>query len=144
MANKSFPDYTISVCIISIIRLVILFENTDSQDPSKDVLSTVIWSSVELNLALICCTLPVLKPLYVKIILSLDTRRPKLVPPEAVVTIGGRGERPPVLLHDELTTCNGDGPGKTNSLQQLPATMITDVPLSVNDEEQGINARDIK
>jgi hypothetical protein len=57
------------VCVISIIRLYILvvfFEHQD--DPAYYGAPNAYWSSIEMNLAIVCASLPALKPLIVKII----------------------------------------------------------------------------
>jgi hypothetical protein len=57
------------VCIISIIRLyvlVVFFQHPD--DPAYYGAPNAYWSSIEMNLAIVCASLPALKPLVVNIL----------------------------------------------------------------------------
>lgn len=129
-----------SVCIISIIRIVKMYDITHSVDKSKEALSAAIWSSVELNTALICCTLPVLKPLYVKIIPNLGGARPKAALSNAPTTVGGGGKNRPVMINDESRIDSNNTHFRSESLDYPSATASMTVS-SIQDEEKGINAR---
>ncbi|KAF4445629.1 integral membrane protein [Fusarium austroafricanum] len=53
------------VTIISIIRLVFILNlDLKSPDVTWNITNTLIWSYVETNIAIVCCRLPSLKPLY--------------------------------------------------------------------------------
>lgn len=56
----------LSVCIISILRLQSLVEISNSADPTYDNPSAATWSSVEINVGIICSCLPLLRPLLIR------------------------------------------------------------------------------
>ncbi|OAL01627.1 hypothetical protein IQ06DRAFT_272352 [Phaeosphaeriaceae sp. SRC1lsM3a] len=63
------------VCIVSILRLnalVILSKHPD--DRTYYSAATAYWSAIEMNLGIVCASLPALKPLIVKIIPGFSTR----------------------------------------------------------------------
>ncbi len=60
-----------SACIASIIRLHALYVVSVSDDITWDNPGTAIWSSIELNVAIICTSISVLKPLLSRIIPGL-------------------------------------------------------------------------
>ena len=53
-------------CIASIIRLYTIRIFTTSQDPFFDAVPVNLWSMVEINVAMICASIPCLKPLISK------------------------------------------------------------------------------
>ncbi|KAL9111934.1 MAG: hypothetical protein Q9227_003784 [Pyrenula ochraceoflavens] len=65
------------VCITSILRLKSLYTASVSTDLTWDNVGAAAWSSVELNVAIICASLPMLKPLIVRMFPKLlgSTRR---------------------------------------------------------------------
>lgn len=63
------------VCVVSILRLhslTIIARHPD--DSTYYSASAAYWSSIEMNLAIICASLPALKPLVVKIIPGFSSR----------------------------------------------------------------------
>ncbi|OHW93755.1 CFEM domain-containing protein [Colletotrichum incanum] len=62
-------------CVASMVRLQYLVSFADSVDPTWENVMAVIWSAVELNLAIICGSLPALRPLLKKIPVSLTTAK---------------------------------------------------------------------
>jgi hypothetical protein len=63
------------VCVVSILRLnalVILSKHPD--DRTFYSAATAYWSAIEINLGIVCASLPALKPLVVKIIPGFSTR----------------------------------------------------------------------
>ncbi|EGX49221.1 hypothetical protein AOL_s00078g605 [Orbilia oligospora ATCC 24927] len=59
------------VCVVSILRLHALIVLESSQDPTWDQAATTCWSSIELNIAIICASLPTLRPVIGRIFPSL-------------------------------------------------------------------------
>ncbi|KAF3171388.1 hypothetical protein TWF225_010567 [Orbilia oligospora] len=59
------------VCVVSILRLHALIVLESSQDPTWDQAATTCWSSIELNIAIICASLPTLRPVIRRIFPSL-------------------------------------------------------------------------
>ncbi|KAJ2905737.1 hypothetical protein MKZ38_004604 [Zalerion maritima] len=57
------------VCIVSVLRLIGLYQISfaPAYDRSKHGISIAVWSSIEINIAMICGCLPMLKPLLVRI-----------------------------------------------------------------------------
>ncbi|CZR63852.1 uncharacterized protein PAC_13749 [Phialocephala subalpina] len=53
-------------CISSIIRLYTIKVFTDSKDPFWDGVPINIWSMIEINVAMICASVPAMKPLFTK------------------------------------------------------------------------------
>ncbi|OHE97213.1 integral membrane protein [Colletotrichum orchidophilum] len=60
-------------CIASMIRLRYLVFFANTFDSTWDNVDVVIWSSVELNLAIICGSLPALKPIFRKMSIVFTT-----------------------------------------------------------------------
>lgn len=59
--------YTLnSVCIVSIIRLPTLRAASMAADPTWNNVSAALWTLTELNVAILCSSLPVLRPLVFK------------------------------------------------------------------------------
>ncbi|KAF1828047.1 hypothetical protein BDW02DRAFT_303026 [Decorospora gaudefroyi] len=63
------------VCIVSIVRLheLIVFAN-HPEDPTWYSAGNAYWSSIEMNMAIVCATVPALKPLVVKVVPSFSKR----------------------------------------------------------------------
>ncbi|KAK6524936.1 hypothetical protein TWF281_011826 [Arthrobotrys megalospora] len=59
------------VCVVSILRLHALITLESSQDPTWDQAATTRWSCIELNIAIICASLPTLRPVIGKVIPSV-------------------------------------------------------------------------
>ncbi|KAE8444821.1 hypothetical protein EG329_014176 [Mollisiaceae sp. DMI_Dod_QoI] len=53
-------------CISSIVRLYTIKVFTDSKDPFWDGVPINIWSMIEINVAVICASVPAMKPLFTK------------------------------------------------------------------------------
>lgn len=58
---------TRSVCIISIIRVPTLQAASSAADPTWDNVGAALWTLAELNAAILCSSLPVLRPLFFKV-----------------------------------------------------------------------------
>ncbi|KAJ0109732.1 hypothetical protein J7T55_004281 [Diaporthe amygdali] len=54
------------VCIVSIIRIPTLQAASKAADPTADNVSAALWTLTELNAAILCSSLPVLRPLVFK------------------------------------------------------------------------------
>ncbi|KAM5343756.1 hypothetical protein ACJ41O_012293 [Fusarium nematophilum] len=63
------------VCIISVYRMCTLRGAVFSNDPPWDNVGAAIWSPIELNCAIICASLPSLRPLVSKIVSGMSTNR---------------------------------------------------------------------
>ncbi|KAF2113783.1 hypothetical protein BDV96DRAFT_523333 [Lophiotrema nucula] len=64
------------VCITSILRLVLVHDAAESGNVTKSGTYALIWSTVEVNVAIICASLLVMKPLFVRMF-------PRLAPTQA-------------------------------------------------------------
>lgn len=53
-------------CISSIVRLYTIKVFTDSKDPFWDGVPINIWSMIEINVAVICASVPAMKPLFTR------------------------------------------------------------------------------
>lgn len=63
------------VCIVSVLRVyAINVFDKHQDDPTYHGAPTAYWSSIEVNLAIVCASLPVLKPLVVRIIPVFGSR----------------------------------------------------------------------
>ena len=60
-----------SVCIVSILRLHTLVAISNSTDQSYDNPAAATWSSIEVNVGIICSCLPLLRPLIQMVMVSL-------------------------------------------------------------------------
>lgn len=56
-----------SVCVISIIRVPTLQEAADAKDPTWDNVAVALWTLAEFNMAILCSSLPILRPLFFKV-----------------------------------------------------------------------------
>jgi hypothetical protein len=63
----------LSVCIISVYRMCTLRGAVESQDPPWDNVGAAIWSVIELNCAIICASLPTLRPLVAKVVPGMSS-----------------------------------------------------------------------
>ncbi|KAK2737069.1 hypothetical protein FQN55_001281 [Onygenales sp. PD_40] len=54
-------------CLMSILRLYGLIVLSKSKDPTWEQPATAYWSSIELNMGIICASLPTLKPFITKV-----------------------------------------------------------------------------
>lgn len=63
----------VSVCIISVYRISTLRGAVESQDPPWDNVGAAIWSVIELNCAIICASLPTLRPLVAKVVPGMSS-----------------------------------------------------------------------
>jgi hypothetical protein len=64
-----------SVCIVSIIRLQALVAISNSRDPTYDNPPAATWSSIEINVGIICSCLPLLRPLLTRFLPGIFTSR---------------------------------------------------------------------
>jgi hypothetical protein len=53
-----------SGCIASIFRLRALYTSTKTKDPTWDKTGTVYWSAIELNVGVMCASMPTLRCLF--------------------------------------------------------------------------------
>jgi hypothetical protein len=67
--------YHNSVCIVSILRLQSLVSISNSTDPTYDNPAAATWSSVEINVGIICSCLPLLRPLLNRFLPGVFTSR---------------------------------------------------------------------
>ena len=74
------------VCIISILRLHSLYIISVSKDPSFDNLDAAMWSTLEVQIAILCACLPCLRPLASRWF-------PQIVPPSLTLSEGSRAQR---------------------------------------------------
>ncbi|KAH7233847.1 uncharacterized protein BKA55DRAFT_580350 [Fusarium redolens] len=61
------------VCIISVYRMCTLREAVFSDDPPWNGAGAAIWSVIELNCAIICASLPTLRPLIAKVVPGMSS-----------------------------------------------------------------------
>lgn len=54
------------VCIVSIVRVPTLRAASQAQDPTWDNVAAALWTLAELNAAILCSSLPTLRPLFFK------------------------------------------------------------------------------
>jgi hypothetical protein len=64
-----------SVCVVSILRLQFLVAISNSSDPTYDNPPAATWSSVEINVGIICSCLPLLRPLLTRFLPNIFTTR---------------------------------------------------------------------
>ena len=91
-----------SVCIVSILRLHSLVAISNSTDQSYDNPSAATWSSIEVNVGIICSCLPLLRPLMHKFlpgVFSSHRRNTPSTAPRAYPTIGSARSRPLPSTH---------------------------------------------
>ncbi|KAH7067946.1 hypothetical protein FB567DRAFT_634614 [Paraphoma chrysanthemicola] len=64
------------VCIVTILRLVLVHHFAHRGQVTKSGTFTLIWSTVEINVAIICASLLVMKPLFARFIPALVSEQP--------------------------------------------------------------------
>ncbi|KAJ4246868.1 hypothetical protein NW762_013420 [Fusarium torreyae] len=67
------------VCIISVYRMCTLREAVYSDDPPWNGAGAAIWSVIELNCAIICASLPTLRPLIAKVVPGMSSNHSNYV-----------------------------------------------------------------
>ena len=65
--NKNANSFPYSVCLCSVLRIIAIALAPIMYYPSWAGQPIALWTSIEANLALICCSLPILRPLAVRI-----------------------------------------------------------------------------
>ncbi|TEA11261.1 Satratoxin biosynthesis SC1 cluster protein 4 [Colletotrichum sidae] len=99
-------------CIASMIRLKYLISYANTFDSTWDNVDVVLWSSIELNLAIVCGSLPALRPLFKKIPGLLSTvketaqseyRRRSQMPSNAAKSFHSRQSRQSHMLSSEAS-----------------------------------------
>ena len=63
-----------SVCLVSIVRFYYLWFGAKSTDVTWDVAAVAMWSAIELNVAIVCSCLMVMKPLVSRFFPGLFTQ----------------------------------------------------------------------
>lgn len=89
-----------SVCVISIIRIPTLRYGASSPDPSYTNVTTALWSLAELQIAILCTSLPVLRPIVARFLRGIY---PADNGPERVRDGPNRRAKQP-RQHQELST----------------------------------------
>jgi hypothetical protein len=56
----------LSGCIISLVRLYYLYYGAQANDVTRDLAGVSMWSVIELNVAIVCASLMVMKPLVAR------------------------------------------------------------------------------
>ena len=51
-------------CIMSIVRLQSIYTYTLAQDPFRDAIQVNVWSEIEFHIAILCASVPALKPIF--------------------------------------------------------------------------------
>jgi hypothetical protein len=104
-----------SVCIVSILRLQSLVSISNSTDPTYDNPAAATWSSVEINVGIICSCLPLLRPLFNRFLPGVFTSRNRIdnVDPKNYATIRSTNSRKGSPSQDdsslEMTKQSHDG-----------------------------------
>jgi hypothetical protein len=103
-----------SVCIVSILRLQSLVAISNSTDPTYDNPPAATWSSVEINVGIICSCLPLLRPILTRFLPGGFTSRVRSVTtgPKQYATIqsthGSKMSKSRGESSIELTKYDGD------------------------------------
>ncbi|KAF1942306.1 hypothetical protein EJ02DRAFT_345713 [Clathrospora elynae] len=64
------------VCIIAILRLVLVYDATHRNQVTKSGTYALIFSSIEVNIAIMCASLLVMKPLFARFMPSIVSEQP--------------------------------------------------------------------
>ncbi|KAF2024122.1 hypothetical protein EK21DRAFT_118088 [Setomelanomma holmii] len=64
------------VCIVSILRLILVHHYAHKGEVTKSGQFALIWSTVELNVSIICASLLVMKPLFARFLPAIMTDQP--------------------------------------------------------------------
>ncbi|KAF2734334.1 hypothetical protein EJ04DRAFT_603287 [Polyplosphaeria fusca] len=68
------------VCMTSILRLLLVHDAAKENDITKAGNLALIWSSLEINVAIICASLLVMKPLFLRVFPQTQTASSTLIP----------------------------------------------------------------
>lgn len=132
-----------SICIVSIIRIVLLATIKNGLDYSYTGVETIYWSLIEINTAIVCASIMTLKPLFNRIF-AQSTRQTTGTPDEAapghhhhhipLPTIGSRPSRkavPPIQTRQSWLTAQ---------LAKLDKSLqtVTETRVAGNDEEANL------
>ena len=79
-----------SGCIASILRLHTLYIATHSKDPTWDKTGTVYWSSIELNVGIICASMTTLRPLASRMLPGVFSTIKSTKTPAYIMVSGGK------------------------------------------------------
>lgn len=107
---------TRSICIVSIIRLVLLATVKDGLDYSYTGVETIYWSLIEINTAIVCASIMTLKPLFNRIF-AQSSRQTTGTPGEAAP--GGHHHHHHHHQHIPLPTI-GSRPSRKTTAQSPP------------------------
>ncbi|KAG6355933.1 hypothetical protein INS49_015317 [Diaporthe citri] len=134
---------TLTICIVSIIRIVLLATIQNGPDYSYMGVETTYWSLIEINTAIVCASIMTLKPLFNRIF-TQSTRQTTATPDEAapghhhqhipLPTIGSRPSRkavPPIQTRQSWLSAQLAKLDK--SLQTVSETRVAG-----NDEEANL------
>ncbi|KAF2125496.1 hypothetical protein P153DRAFT_300299 [Dothidotthia symphoricarpi CBS 119687] len=66
----------IFVCIVSVLRLVLVHRFAEQGKVTKSATYVLIWSTLEVNLSIICASLLVMKPLFARFIPAMVSEQP--------------------------------------------------------------------
>nr|POE72878.1 hypothetical protein CFP56_30817 [Quercus suber] len=85
------------VCFISVVRLVIVVVTADAGDYVQSGVWSMIWSTAEANVGIICASLLALKPLLVRLCPNLMDERDDYVPEHCMrISTQQHGSLPPM------------------------------------------------
>jgi len=75
-------------CVASIFRLRALYTSTKTKDPTWDKTATVYWSTVELNVGIMCASMPTLRSLFSRFFPNVFGIRREMQPISKIVDTG--------------------------------------------------------
>ncbi|KAK3694145.1 putative integral membrane protein [Podospora appendiculata] len=104
-------------CIVSIIRLRSLYVNNSAPVVEQPVygVDIALWSCLEINIAIVCASVPSLKALFVKIIPQLNSSAGGGSKPTGYGRGRNTGGSVPLQSFDHRETATATGPGATSA-----------------------------
>lgn len=127
--NCSLTQPTLhSVCIISIVRIPTLRQGASSPDPTFTNVSTALWSLAELQAAIVCTSLPILRPIVAKFVRGIGSSNHGNVYPHerSDRSFAGRPAQPQKQPEDESPLYSTDPLGGSTLKSTTPLAPRTD------------------
>ncbi|KAH3919270.1 hypothetical protein HBI56_101940 [Parastagonospora nodorum] len=124
------------VCIVSILRLHSLVAISNSVDPTYDNPPAATWSSVEINVGIICSCLPLLRPILTRFMpgaMSSKTRSKNAGPRQYATIRSTRSRKATTLTDDDSLEMTK----QSHDVAEREIQVVTDISVQVEGVSSG-------
>jgi hypothetical protein len=125
-----------SVCIVSILRLHSLVAISNSVDPTYDNPPAATWSSVEINVGIICSCLPLLRPILTRFMpgaMSSKARSNNAGPRQYATIRSTRSRKAATLTDDDSLEMTK----QSHDVAEREIQVVTDISVQVEGVSSG-------